>query len=122
MALKQDTGDSTNGDRWLYKWRQVALSEYNNHNVSPIPSSSVLAALCSFISLRQITTLAAFSRALSQDSKDVQLPCLGDAFDAADRDARQVHLDKRFLDGALAAAVTFDDRRFERQLAKLGDL
>ena len=47
---------------------------------------------------------------------------LGDAFDAAHRDARQVHLDERLLYGALAAAAAFDDRRFERQLAKLRDL
>jgi hypothetical protein len=47
---------------------------------------------------------------------------LGDILDPADRNARQVHLNQRLLDRALAPTVTLDDGRLEGQAPKLRNL
>src|SRR5215204_5677624 len=47
---------------------------------------------------------------------------LGDVLDAAHRNARQIHLDQRFLDRALPPAVALDDGRLESLAPQLRNL
>src|SRR6476620_3370538 len=47
---------------------------------------------------------------------------LGNVFHAPHRDARQIHLNQRFLDRALPPAVALDDRRLEGLAPQLRDL